>query len=308
MTGLEIPVLEDSSPANDFEICIGQTNRRETADKLAPDAYSILTEGNTLFINGGKNKGTIYGVIDLLERWGCRKFSPTEKYIPSYDQLDIPALDFTNTPLNSLRIINGHMTADEEFSDWLRITTIPEIAPPGYYVHTFHKLIPREEFFDEHPEYFAWLGNKYSHDQPCPSNEEVRALIIERLGEEMDKRPEFDIWAVSQNDNFTYCQCEKCAAIIEEEGSPAGPIIRLVNEVAAAYPEKTISTLAYQFSRSAPTKTKPADNVLVRLCTIELNRSKPIQYDEPRHLNAVRLLEMRHEDSRAYADNRLAWA
>ncbi|NQT76686.1 MAG: DUF4838 domain-containing protein, partial [Bacteroidetes bacterium] len=40
-----------------------------------------------------------------------------------------------------------------------------------------------------------------------------------------------------------------------------------------------IATLAYQFSRTAPLKTKPADNVLVRLCTIELNRSRPIQHD-----------------------------
>ncbi|MCK5078839.1 MAG: DUF4838 domain-containing protein, partial [Bacteroidales bacterium] len=86
-------------------------------------------------------------------------------------------------------------------------------------------------------------------------------------------------WSVSQNDNFTYCRCSKCEAIIEEEGSPAGPIIRLVNDVAAAFPDKTIATLAYQFSRTAPLKTKPADNVLVRLCTIELNRSRPIQHD-----------------------------
>jgi len=156
----------------------------------------------------------------------------------------------------------------------------PGSGSTGYYVHTFHRLISREEFFEEHPEYFAWLGNKYSFDQPCPSNSDVKEIIIDRLGAEMEKHPEFDIWSVSQNDNFTYCQCDECLAIIEEEGgSPAGPIIRLVNDVAAAYPEKIIATLAYQFSRSAPVKTKPADNVLVRLCTIELNRSRPIETD-----------------------------
>jgi len=279
MTGVVIPVIYDTSPSEDYEICIGNTNRMDFSDDLLPDAYTIKSEGTKLFITGGKNKGSIYAVIDLLERWGCRMFSPTEKHIPEYDLLSLPDLNLTNSPLNSLRIINGTMTADKEFTDWLRITTIPEVAPPGYYVHTFHKLIPREEFFEEHPEYFAWLGNKYSHDQPCPSNEEVRDIIIDRLGREMEAHPEFDIWAVSQNDNFTYCQCEKCEAVIAEEGSPAGPIIRLVNEVAEAYPEKTISTLAYQFSRSAPAKTKPSDNVLVRLCTIELNRSRPIQHD-----------------------------
>lgn len=279
MTAVEIPVLDDSSPESEFEICIGQTNRYEAVGNLDPDAFYIRFDENKMIIAGGNNKGTIYAVIELLERWGCRIFSPTESYIPVYDALSITPTDVADGPLNEMRIINGQMTKDEEYADWLRITTIPEVAPPGYYVHTFHRLIPREEFFDGHPEYFAWLGNKYSFDQPCPSNPIVKELIIERLGKEMEKYPDFDIWSVSQNDNFTYCQCDDCMAIIEEEGSPAGPIIRLVNDVAAVFPDKTIATLAYQFSRSAPLKTKPAKNVLIRLCTIELNRSRSIEHD-----------------------------
>lgn len=280
ITGAEIPVMSDSvAPAN-HEICIGNTNRLKLpAEGFSPDGFILVSEGEKIFIGGGAHKGCIYGVIELLERWGCRKFSPDESYIPKSETLSLAPIKFADEPANALRIINGEMTKDQEFADWLRITTIPEVAPPGYYVHTFHRLIPREEFFDEHPEYFAWLGNKYSFDQPCPSNPQVKKLIIERLGKEMEKYPDFDIWSVSQNDNFTYCQCDECMAIIEKEGSPAGPIIRLVNDVAAAYPDKIIATLAYQFSRSAPVKIKPASNVLVRLCTIELNRSRPIEHD-----------------------------
>lgn len=280
MSGAELKVSSDTLAPSDFEICIGNTNRHSYPyDGFQADAFLITPEEEKIFIAGGSHKGTIYGVIELLEVWGCRRFSPDEIFIPQRSDLNLAPVKIFDKPANTLRIINGKMTSDAEFADWLRITTIPEVAPPGYYVHTFHRLIPREEFFDDHPEYFAWLGNKYSFDQPCPSNQEVKKLIIERLGKEMDEHPEFDIWSVSQNDNFTYCQCDKCMAVIEEEGSPAGPIIRLVNDVAAEYPDKIIATLAYQFSRSAPLKTKPADNVLVRLCTIELNRSRPIKDD-----------------------------
>lgn len=279
MSGTSIPTVSDESKVLEQEICIGNTNRAKPANNLSPDGFRIHTEAEKLFITGGNGKGVVYGVIELLERWGIRKFSPTEEYIPVVKKLTIPLIDFSDAPANDLRIINGAMTKDPEFADWLRISTIPEIAPPGYYVHTFHRLIPREEFFEEHPEYFAWLGNKYSHDQPCPSNPKVKSLIIDRLGKEMEKYPDFNIWSVSQNDNFTYCRCDKCSKIIEEEGSPAGPIIRLVNDVAETFPDKTIATLAYQFSRTAPCKTRPAENVLVRLCTIELNRSKPIEHD-----------------------------
>ena len=74
----------------------------------------------------------------------------------------------------------------------------------------------------------------------------------------MAAQPDKTIWSVSQNDNFSYCQCPECLKIIEEEGSPAGPVIRFVNRVAAVFPDKTISTLAYQYSRPAPRRTRPA--------------------------------------------------
>ncbi len=256
MSGAEIPVVLDSNPSGEFEICIGHTNRSElTENEFSPDGYRIISIDDKIFILGGEHKGTVYGAIHLLEHWGCRRFSPDEMFLPELKNLSLDKIDISVAPANSLRIINGMMTTDHEYADWLRISTISEVSPPGYYVHTFHKLLPREEYFGEHPEYYAWLGNKYSFDQPCMSNPEVKRIIIEKLREEMAFQPDFDTWAVSQNDNFTYCHCEKCMAVIEEESSPAGPLIRLVNEVAAAFPDKTISTLAYQFSRQAPIKT-----------------------------------------------------
>ena len=279
MTGMQLEIMTDAVSHGKNEICIGKTNRSANENDLAPDAYHIYTEANKIFISGGAGKGVIYGVIGLLEKWGCKRFSPDEVNIPYHTVLRLGETDITCSPKNQLRILNGRMTQDAEFADWLRVATIPEVAPAGYYVHTFQRLLPREVYFNEHPEYYAWLGNKYSFDQPCPSNPEVRNIIISKLTEEMTAQPGFNIWSVSQNDNFTYCRCDRCLAIIEDEGSPAGPIIRLVNEVAEQFPDKTIATLAYQFSRPAPKLTKPDENVLIRLCTIELNRSRPIEHD-----------------------------
>jgi len=44
-------------------------------------------------------------------------------------------------------------------------------------------------------------------------------------------------------------------------------------------PDKVISTLAYQYSRRAPAGIKPEPNVNIMLCTIECNRSRPIETD-----------------------------
>ena len=57
------------------------------------------------------------------------------------------------------------------------------------------------------------------------------------------------------------------------KGAESGPLIEGVNKVAAdihkEYPNFLVETLAYQYTRKPPKTVKPADNVLVRLCSIE---------------------------------------
>jgi hypothetical protein len=146
-------------------------------------------------------------------------------------------------------------------------------------VHTFNRLVPWQEYFQTHPEYFSMMNGKRNIDQLCLTNPEVLKLVIAKLEKDMAEQPDKLYWSVSQNDNFSYCQCDNCKKIIDEEGSPSGPVIRFVNEVAKHFPTKIISTLAYQYSRHAPSITKPEGNVQVMLCTIELNRSKSIEQD-----------------------------
>src|SRR5690606_23536657 len=67
----------------------------------------------------------------------------------------------------------------------------------------------------------------------------------------------------------------------EREGSPSGSIIHFVNQVAAHFPDRVISTLAYEYSRKAPATLRPAGNVHIMLCSIEVNRDRPIPEDPP---------------------------
>ena len=108
----------------------------------------------------------------------------------------------------------------------------------GYYVHTFNKLVPWKEHFNKHPEYFALMNGRRTIDQLCLTNPEVYALTIKKLKAEMALQSDKQIWSVSQDDNFSYCQCENCTKIIEKEQSPAGPVIHFVNKVAEQFPEK----------------------------------------------------------------------
>ncbi|MNK02158.1 hypothetical protein D3C87_199780 [compost metagenome] len=245
--------------------------------QLHPDGFVISIQKNRLTIEGGTRKGTTYAVIHLLESLGCRFLSPDFKIVPKQNQITFPCQTIEDKPVNDVRIINLYFGENPEYRDWLRLNTIEEVYPEGYFVHTFHRLVPWEAYFTAYPEYFALVNGKRSIDQICPSNPELRNIIAQNLEKEMKLQPGKQKWSVSQNDNFSYCQCDQCKHIIAEEGSPAGPVIHLVNDMAARFPDKIISTLAYQYSRKAPFKVKPLKNVEVMLCTIELHRHESIE-------------------------------
>ena len=142
-------------------------------------------------------------------------------------------------------------------------------------VHTFYPLMPPEEFFDKHPEYYSLIKGKRTHDraQLCLTNAHVLKIITERIKKQMRDQPEYLIYSVSQNDWYNPCQCNKCQSIVKQEGSESGPLIRFVNKVAEAvekeFPDKFIGTLAYQYTRTPPKTLQPRKNVVIRLCPIE---------------------------------------
>ena len=86
--------------------------------------------------------------------------------------------------------------------------------------------------------------------------------------EKIRQNPAAGMISISQNDWRGNCQCAKCKAIEEEEGSPSGLLLRFVNAVAAdiakEYPDFLMETLAYQYTRKAPKITRPANKATMK--------------------------------------------
>ena len=297
MSGADLPIRTAAEPGLPGVVAIGFPRKDlppvlvSSLPSLRHDGFAIATSTGNLYIAGGGGKGVVYGVVHLLEKYfGCRRYSPSVEVFPRQNDLALGCTFEVDNPVNEVRIVNGEFALDPDYRDWMRLHDQGDLYGTGYYVHTFQKLVPWQTFFAAHPEYFALMNGKRIIDQPCLSRPEVFDITVAKLREEMAAQPDKKIWSVSQNDNSSYCQCPECLKIIEEEGSPAGPIIRFVNRVAALFPDKTISTLAYQYSRPAPRLVRPAPNVEVMLCTIELNRSLPIA-DDPSSVSFVRDIE-----------------
>lgn len=289
ISGAVLPVITDAQPPSPREIVIGN-NARSRKDKslsvnLNEDGYYIKTKVGTLFINGGSGKGIIYGVVSFLEDYlGCRKYSPEVEYIPLLQTITVPLINDRQVPPAGIRIINGTFANNTDYKDWRKLATVADKWSEGdwkgYYVHTFTRFVPSQDYFASHPEYFAFVnGKRIPYGQLCLSNPAVFDITVKKLKEEMKQHPGIKYWSVSQNDNYDYCQCDACKKSDAGDGGPTGTLLQFVNRIADQFPDKVITTLAYQYSRKPPLHTRPASNVMVTLCTIELNRSLPIETD-----------------------------
>ena len=147
------------------------------------------------------------------------------------------------------------------------------------------------------PVYTMTLGGGVAigNMQPCLAHPDVLEIVCENLKKQMDENPRALIWNVSQSDNFNYCECPECARVDEEEGSHLGSWLRFVNKVADRFPDKIISTLAYQFSRTPCKITRPRKNVMITLCNIEAFRHRPIRTEPSNEQTRDELIEWRRQ-------------
>ena len=273
--GFRIP--EESS---EHEIVIGVTERDTDRVKAARDAvkldgYTLLMDGSRLYITGSCDRGTMYGVYCFLEDYiGVRFLARDTTVVIDQDSVAIPAdVHTTHTPVFEMRDTYWYdMRYDQATANHAKDNSFYDSSTPvssigggigyaGRFVHTINLL-----------QDLPYQGNV----QPCLTDESVYQLVLSNVREWLDANPEATIISVSQNDSDPGklgCQCENCKAIDDAEGTPMGSLLtfinRIANDIKDDYPGVYVDTLAYRYTRKAPKNLKPADNVIIRLCSIE---------------------------------------
>jgi len=285
-TGFKLPVSNDRKKLKQPSVLIGSTrfsseflNQLPLVD-LGEDGFMIRSEGPHLFVYGGVEKGLLYGVQSFFEKYlGFRQYTSTVKIRPRRSEIILPFVSVTEVPPIRFRVTYySDILEDESFADWLKADS--HTRDWGMWVHTFQRLIPSGRYFSDHPEFFAEnKGRRVPNSQLCLTNQHMRDTLIRNLQQEISLRPEAHYWSVSQNDNIGFCTCPVCTSYDAKHGGPSGTVLNFTNQVARAFPDKTISTLAYQYSRAAPEGLRPESNVNIMFCSIECNRSKPIAID-----------------------------
>lgn len=274
---------------------------------LGKEGIVIQTIGDDLILAGGEPRGTLYAVYTFLEdHVGCRWWTGTAGTIPHKPTLSFDSLDVRYVPPIEYRepfwecAFNPNWAVRNKANG----THMPLKGEVGGkeviegFVHTFFPLLPPEKYFNDHPEWYSEINGQRKTEgaQLCLSNEEMRQELVKNLKLRLRKNRLATQASVSQNDWAGYCQCPKCKAIDAEEGGPSGSILRFVNAVAAdiekEFPKVSISTLAYTYSEAPPKITRPRDNVVIWLCTMNCSYNLPLKT---------------HKRNASFAENLVNW-
>ena len=285
ITGKEYPVNTDG---DGLKFTLGFSSA------IPDNGYIIETAENEVAITGNGTRGVIHGVYAFLEKYcDCEWYTSTLYSIPENKNLSIPAgerteytpyFEYTDTDWVSPRDIEYSLANGLNGSPYRAIPD--ELGGTVEYISNFcHTLgsqfCSRDTYFESNPEYFALHNGIRQNEQLCLTNEDVYNIVLdeimELLKERHDPEKSLQIISVTQGDSAAdakMCQCEKCKAIDEANGSHSGTMITFVNRIAkevkaAGYDNVAIDTFAYRYTRKAPSEVVPDDNVIVRLCTIE---------------------------------------
>ena len=307
-TGHKLTVTEDASA--EHLIVIGMTELdteavRTARDQIKNDGYAFVEDGGKLYVTGNCTAGTAYGVYTFMENYlgvrfytenyTCVRDNPISRIPAGYTEVYSPAFLMRDTFWYD---VSHSQTLANRFKD--NSEYVPEmeggISYAGSFVHTLAALTNTPHVIGQ---------------QPCLTDEKVYQTVLANVKAWLRANPQAKIISVSQNDSASEhlgCQCENCKAIDEREGTPMGSLLtfvnRIANDIKDEFPGVYVDTLAYRYTRKAPKTIKPADNVIIRLCSIECCFGHPLSDENCAHNVAFK---KDIEEWSAICDNLYIW-
>lgn len=302
LTDAELPIVTDEADLPPKAIILGNT--RHTAGisglcrpALGEEGFRITARPPHLLVEGSSVRGVLFGVYELLERFGgVGWYASWMTDVPELDSFAVPG-DFSDSqrPAFDYRNLYFGDATGGDFAAHLRVNGDSNHLLDRHgrnsrhrfvrglgACHTLPSLMPHQEFFDTHPEYFAMVDGKRIPDgQLCLTNPDVIRILTERVLERIADDPVAPYYGVSCADTLKWCECPRCVAAYNATESLSGPLIALVNHIAhevdLKHSGKTIETLAYRHTRKPPKNIRVRPNVLICFCTFFCDFKDPLR-------------------------------
>ena len=236
---------------------------------LNNDGFVIKTEGENLFVFSERDRGTLYGVYELLERFlGIRFVTPDFTHIPKTDEVVLYQMDIVEKPAFEYRnYYTAQLGEDPLFATRKRMISesTPSVAKYGYgmtedffdtRMHNTHLYVNYDINHSLHPDWFSdyifegpnagEIDSSIQTPEICMTNgitddgnlsaapESVAKCMLESLKSNVKAKPNAKYFMIGQmdrtNDNgYQMCSCPRCRRSDRVNGGKSGTLMVLMN-------------------------------------------------------------------------------
>ncbi len=309
MTSSAIPLKKEGESFEPPAIYVGDTEfaRKHgiAFSRFGKEQWLIRSAGRDLIVGGGKPRGTLYGVFELLERqFGVLWLDERMTRIPKRNKITwSPDLNLQGAPAFEVRGLYAYFRHPHEARRRFMARNrqnlyhdegdVPYLHAWGIY-RPFGSPRACHTFYDYTKDWGAENEACFSLDvdggrkravsgsgpgQVCLSNPRTRMLFSAKLRDfiKADRAacPTGNypwIYEISANDNDSKCVCPDCMAAAAKYGAYSGLVLEFINAIADSiareYPDVVVETFAYMFSQTPPKNIRARSNVLVRVAQL----------------------------------------
>lgn len=271
-TGFELPAIEETpgmvhSPDQRY-ISIGRTELLASTGieakrmELGNDGIRIVTKDNNIYIVGGADSGSLYGVYDFMQiTFHYQQYAPDyfemdtkvkNLNLYNYDVTDIP--DIPHRAQNYGFFAKG--SSDYDASNYGARMRMEKGR--GYYFMPIYRdfdynsptvtstntntYIPYDTYFNDHPNWFSnkCTSGKYQICYTAHGDKDEYDLLVEEVAKKIEfslkrfdpvRYPEMNVVTFTMEDNFNTCLCDECLRQTEYYGAESGALNVFVNKV-----------------------------------------------------------------------------
>ena len=241
---------------------------------LTSQGFRITTRGNSLFLVGGGDFGTLFAVYELLAQYvGWDSIAADEVIYTTSSDLKFKKVEMTEVPDFEYRVSGNVSTYNDDSIAWrfrfIRAYGNGFMTVKGRLYHNAFNYLPPDVYNDPaltetyHPDWFSVKDQKTTKDlQLCYTAHgnptEFNAMtdtVLETLYETVMRNPYIDNVQFSLEDNLKWCACKACSDEKLKYGTDSAVVIKFCNNLhrrlqerlAAEHVDRKINLVFYAY-------------------------------------------------------------
>jgi len=282
ISGVEFSVIEAAQEIPERAILVGEVDTRPR-DGVSDEGFVIRTEGQRLRICGGTPHATMLAVFSLLEeQLGCRWWSWNEEDVPAKETIEVAAQDTHIEPAFRRHNVYNREAQNRRNDFAYKLRTISLTNFTGG-----HNLCPLLRPYAEKDPDFLPMGKdgirKFNNLHMNYTADGIDTALAETLKQQVVKRKgdvRNVIYFAGMGDWYGGMDMSPESKRIYDDETWTDPdsrkkpgysatLLRMINRTAEILEEEhpgiQVGTFAYMSLEAPPSKTRPRDNVAIRI-------------------------------------------